>query len=86
MQREDHKTSLSLDEGRGWSLPRTPIRGEGEKAVVRPYVASGLAPDVKDNYTSRILHKHNVVSICGSYWFCYGMNSKPRSREVDHDG
>ena len=26
--------SLSLDEGRGWSLPRTPIRGEGEKAVV----------------------------------------------------
>ena len=28
--REDHKTSLSLDEGRGWSLPRTPIRGEGE--------------------------------------------------------
>jgi hypothetical protein len=30
----------SLDEGRGWSLPWTPIRGEGEKAVVRPFVAS----------------------------------------------
>ena len=32
--REDGKKSLSLDEGRGWSLPRTPIRGEGEMKLV----------------------------------------------------
>jgi len=25
---------LSLHEGRGWSLPRTPIRGEGEMKLL----------------------------------------------------
>jgi len=43
LQIADHKTSLSLNEGRGW------VRVRKQLSVVRPSVASGLAPDVKGN-------------------------------------